>query len=202
MLRTVTRFAGPALKTLYPGFAAGPRIMSRASWSKAAPEIAMDMVPNLFFSGLTAASLPGADPASGFDGANFGERATAGGFDFLTSTLASSLGRLGGRGLSRMTGRIPGGEGDALMTNIGGMGAEGLLWGSGLVTNPGVNSSLNRYQEAQAIAAEQDKRAYREQLIAEYEEQRRRENEALSRYGGVGATLSNVPLLEGFGGFG
>lgn len=203
MLGPIARFAGQGLKVLYPGLSVGPSVMSKASLAAAAPDIAMDLAPNLLFAGLTAASLPGADEASGFTGATTGERVAAGAFDVGTSTIASMLGRFGGKGISKLARRQSGGRGDMMLTNFGGMGAEAALWGSGLISNPGINSSLDRFQQAQLAAEEQNKRAYREQLIKEIEEEQRTRNQALQGYGGSGALLSDLGLqLPMFGGYG
>lgn len=205
MLGAVARFAGPALargaKALYPGLAAGPRIMSRQSLSAAAPDIAIDLGSNLLFAGLTGASLPGRDEATGYEGATLGERAGASFFDAATSIPIGMLGRLGGTGLTRGIGRIrkqplPSGL-EMTIQNLAGMTAETGVWGSGMIQNPFTNSALDGYNQAAMAAQENDKRAYREQILKEVQEEERRRNQALADYGGLGAALSSYGF-EGF----
>lgn len=194
-------FASKALKALYPGLAAGPRIRSAESLSAAAPDIAIDLGSNLLFAGLTGAALPGRDEATGYEGATLGERAGASFFDAATSIPVGMLGRLGGTGLARGIGGIrkrplsPGWE--MGIQNVAGMGAETALWGSGVIQNPFTNSAIDRYNQAAMAAQENDKRAYREQILREAQEEERRRNQALATYGGLGATLSSYGF-EGF----
>lgn len=205
-------FASRALKTLYPGLAAGPRIRSRESFMAAAPDIGLDLGANFLFAGLTGMSLPGRDQATGFEGATLGERAAAAAFDAGTSIPIGMLGRLGGAGLARGIGQMrqrPLSTGaEFAIQNVAGMGAETALWGSGLIQNPATNSALERYNQAALAAQENDKRAYREQILAEAEEEQRRRNQALAGYGGAGAALSPYgfegfsSLLPGLGGLG
>ena len=194
-------FASKALKALYPGLAAGPRIRSAESLSAAAPDIAMDLGSNLLFAGLTGMSLPGRDEATGYEGATFGERAGASLLDAATSIPVGMAGRLVGTLGSRGIGKIrkrplsPGWE--MGIQNVAGMGAETALWGSGMVQNPFTNSAIGRYNQAAMTAQESDKRAYREQILAEAQEEERRRNQALAGYGGIGAALSPYGF-EGF----
>lgn len=198
-------FASKALKALYPGLAAGPRIRSMESLSAAAPDIAMDLGSNLLFAGMTGFSLPGQDRATGYEGASFGERAGAAAFDAATSIPVGMAGRLLGAGLSRGIGRVskrplsPGWE--MGIQGVAGMGAETALWGSGVIQNPFTNSAIERYNQAAMAMQENDKRAYREQILAEAEQERQRRTQALAGYGGAGAALSSYGF-EGFPGLG
>lgn len=201
----VAPFASKALKALYPGLAVGPRIRSMESLSAAAPDIAMDLGSNLLFAGLTGASLPGRDEATGYEGATLGERAGASLFDAATSIPVGMAGRLVGAGLTGGIGRIrkrpvPQGPG-MVIQGLAGMGAETALWGSGMVQNPFTNSAIDRYNQAAMAAQENDKRAYREQILAEAQEEERRRNQALAGYGGIGAALSPYGF-EGFSSLG
>lgn len=206
MIAPALRFAGSrALKALYPGLAAGPRIRSMESLSAAAPDIAIDLGSNLLFAGLTGASLPGRDEATGYEGATFGERAGASLFDAATSIPAGFAGRLAGtaltRGIGGMRKRPLPQAWEMGVQGIAGMGAETALWGSGMVQNPFTNSAIDRYNQAAMAAQENDKRAYREQILAEAQEEERRRNQALAGYGGIGAALSPYGF-EGFSSLG
>lgn len=194
-------FASKALKALYPGLATGPRIRSAESLSAAAPDIAMDLGSNLVVALATGVSLPGRDEATGYEGATFGERAGASLADAATSIPVGMAGRLAGAGLTGGIGRIrkrPLSQGPGMVIQgLAGMGAETALWGSGMVQNPFTNSAIGRYNQAAMAAQENDKRAYREQILAEAQEEERRRNQALAGYGGIGAALSPYGF-EGF----
>jgi hypothetical protein len=199
------RFAGPVLarglRALYPALRQGS-LRAPGTWRGAAGDIAMDVLPNVAFAGLAGAALPGADPATGFEGASMGDRVAASLFDAAVSTPVGMAGRLGGAGLARAVGAVrrrpvsPGGE--MMLQTLGGMGSEFGLYGSGLLRNPVTDHVLDRYNEAYAQAEETNNRALREQIIAEERDRVRREQEALTGYGGLGAALAPF----GFGGFG
>lgn len=195
------RLAGSALRALYPALRQGS-LRSAATWGKAAPDIAMDLVPNALFAGMAGAALPGADPATGFEGATMGDRIGASLFDAAISTPIGMGGRLAGAGVARGLRRMRGGrsispEWEMGIQGVTGMGAELGLWGSGLLSNPAANSVFERYNAAYARAEEENQRALREQIVAEERERMMREQRALD-YGGLGAALSPF----GFGGFG
>lgn len=152
----------------------------------------MDVVPNLAFAAMAGGALPGADPATGFEGASMADRLGASLFDFALSYPTGATGRLLGagatRGLGALRGRPFGPGTEGMVQNIAGIGTETALWGSGLLRNPATEAVFNRYNEAAMALQEQDKRAYREQVIAEEQERRAHEQQALIA-GGVGALL-------------
>lgn len=198
------RFAGPAiskaLRALFPTLGQGS-LRSAATWRPAAGDIAMDVLPNLAFSAFSGMALPGADPAIGFEGASMADRIGAGAMDFAMSYPAGIGGRLGGAalasGFGRLRGRPLGLQNRQMVQNVGGLGGEMALWGSGVMQNPVTAGVFDRYNQAMAAAEESDKRAFRDQIIAQERERRAREQE-LAMMGGP------APLLEplGFGGFG
>jgi hypothetical protein len=162
----------------------------------------MDLVPNALFAGMAGAALPGADPATGFEGATMGERFGASFLDAAISTPIGVAGRLAGAGVARGLRNMRGGrpispEWEAGIQGVTGMGAEVGLLGSGLIPNPFMNRAFERYNAAYARAEEENQRALREQIVAEERERMMREQRALE-YGGLGAALSPF----GFGGFG
>lgn len=204
MLAAATRFAGPALakglRALYPALEAGS-LRSAATWRGAAGEIAMDVVPNLAFAGLAGAGLPGADEASGFEGATGMERLGAGLTDFAISYPVGSAGRLLGLGGARGIGALrkrplsPGSL--ALTQNIVGPVAETVFWGSGIGGNPVANSVYDRYQERMRIRQEQDRQEYEKALVEQVRQEVANERQTVA-YGGMGAALAPY----GFSGFG
>jgi hypothetical protein len=201
----VLRFAGPAigkaLRALFPTLGQGS-LRSAATWRPAAGDIAMDVLPNLAFSAFSGMALPGADPAIGFEGASMAERIGAGAADFAMSYPAGIAGRLGGAALTagygRLRGRPLGMQSRQMVQNIGGLGGEMALWGSGILQNPVTAGAFDRYNQAMTTAEEADRRAFRDQVLAQERERRAREQE-LAMMGGPAPLLAG---LDGFGGFG
>lgn len=204
MLPAVTRFAGAALRALYPSLGQAS-LRTLAPWKAGAGEIAMDVLPNLAFAIPAGLMLPGKDEQLGFEGASALERIGAGLVDFGLSYPTGALGRLSGlgvaRGLGGMRGRQFGPGTESMIQNLAGIGAETGLWTSGLLRNPVSESVVSRYSEAAQAAQEQftaqEKRAYRDQIIAEEQKRRELEQQALLA-GGPSALLAPY----GFGGFG
>lgn len=199
---TLLRFAGNALKALYPGFAAGPRILSKASLQAGGMDLAGDLVPNLAFSVLAGTSLPGADPAIGFQGATMGDRLAASAADFAVSYPIGAASRLLGRGGARLAGNMRGQrfspDTEGMIQNVVGPAGEAVFWASGMGANPVAQSVFDRYNQQAALKQEEDQRAYREAILAEERERVARQQQAVVDYGGLGAAL--VPF--GFSGFG
>lgn len=201
MLPVVARFAGTALRALYPSLGAGS-LRAAATWKPALGEIAADVAPNLAFSALAGASLPGADESIGFDGATALDRAGASALDFAMSYPAGAGGRLLGLPIAGLIGRMRqrplGPMGQQTIQGMTGMGAEIGLFGSGVLRNPVTEGVFNRYNEAAQAAQEENNRAFRDQVIAEEQARRVREQEAVTTGGGLGMLLSPY----GFGEYG
>lgn len=199
---TVLRFAGNALKALYPGFGAGATLGAKESLRAGLMDVAGDVVPNLAFSALAGASLPSADPATGFAGASLGERLGAGAMDFAFSYPIGAGSRLLGRGAGRLAGNMRGrplsADSIGMVQNVVGPAGEAAFWMSGLGRNPVTESVFDRYNQQAALKQQQDQEAYREAILAGERERLAREQAAAVSYGGPGVLFSQL----GFGGLG
>jgi hypothetical protein len=179
------RFAGLALKPLLAKAARVALPQTGRGW-------AMDVVPNTFFAGLSALSLP--------EGTDAGTRAGAFAEDMATSLPLSLLGRVGGygmaRGIGRMRNRPLSQDSLDMVQGLSGAGLETVAWGSGLVPRPFAQGAWDRYNEQMQL----------EQM--QYQAMRDREirDQTLQELGGAGMLIAPFQQqLAGsglFGGYG
>jgi hypothetical protein len=159
-------------------------------------ELAMSLVPNLAYAGMTAVTLPGrqvdADGNVLYEGAGLGTRAGA----FAEDAIGSLGVGLGARMLSRGTlGAIakhrkkpftP--EREGFISNIAENVAEPAFYMTGLMPRPFANQAFQDYEQAMSTASRSD-------LQQQALEEQRREMEALQRYGGLAPAFDPVQQM-------
>lgn len=159
-------------------------------------QLAMSLIPNLAYAGMTAATLPGRQVGPGgevlYEGAGLGTRVGAAAEDFLGSSFAG----FGARALSRGTLRAiakrrnkpftP--EREAFISNIAENVAEPAFYMTGLMPRPFANQAFQDYEQAMSNASRSD---LQQQALAE----RQRQMEALQSYGGLAPVVDPVKQI-------
>lgn len=171
------RFAGQLLTRLGPA--------ARSSIPHGARGIAADVLPNLMFSGLSAASLPEGTPAWQRAGAAAEDLA----FTLPLSWLGRGLGYAGARGVGRAMKRPIGPDDMAMVQGLSGGLLEAGAWSSGLVPRPFANAAFDKYH-SQLEADQQQQMALRDAQVRE---------ETIRRLGGAGLLMSPMMGTPGGG---
>lgn len=170
------RFAGQLLRHMAPA--------ARASIPHGVRGITADVLPNLLFSGLSAASLPEGTPAWQRAGAAAEDLA----FTLPLSWAGRGLGYAGARGVSRAMKRPMGADDMAMVQGLSGGLLEAGAWSSGLLPRPFANAAFDKFH-SQMEAQQQEQMALRDAQIRE---------ETIRRLGGAGLLMS--PMMGAPGG--